>query len=52
MHQNTCSKLDMEIDTGTNLKRDYTPTVSVCYGDEKNNQLDQGKKKERRPGTN
>lgn len=40
MYQNKYSALDMEIDTGTDLKRDYTPGVSVCYGDEKDNQLD------------
>lgn len=45
MYQSTYSELDMEIDTGTDLTRDYTPRVSVCYGDEKHTELDQDKKK-------
>lgn len=49
MYQNTYSELDMEIDTETDLKRDCSPVLSVCYGDEKDNELDQGKKKERKP---
>lgn len=48
MYQSTYSELDLEIDTGTDLKRDYTHGVSVCYGDEKENELDQGQKKERK----
>lgn len=29
MYQSTYSKLDMEIDTGADFTRDYTPGVSV-----------------------